>query len=473
MASYTLLGTKWASNTISWSVATLNYPGDSAYPFSNVLTPAAVGLVSQAFQRWADVSGLNFVPMIDTPTAFGAANIRVGFGKFSTSTTGYVGQAQGQSGPFFRSDEIIRVEDFAEEPVEDVNGLLKYRNFDVSVYQIVLHEIGHALGLGHSSTSNDVMYGTVSSLNRDLSASDIAGIRAIYPRETLQLRGLHTDYIIAQVSGTQAYIQDKVAGRDGTRTVNNLGTLRFTDGTGLFDKTGAAEDVTRLYQAAFGRTPDLQGLKDNTSLIDDHTIGIKALAASFASSPEFNARYGRTDDAAYARLMYQNVLHRAPDAAGLQNWINNVGATSRGEALLAFSDSQENHRQTLPIAGSQADAEATRLYQAALNRAPDAPGLAAVSDALHNGASIEQVAQGFVNSGEFARAYGALSNDAFVTQLYANVLHRVPDPSGRQTWLNDLATGGTRAHVLSGLADSNENRIATAGLTHDAWVFVG
>lgn len=472
MASYTLLGTKWASNTVSWSVATLNYPGDSSYAFSNVLTPAAVGVVSQAFQRWADVSGLNLVQVTDTPTAFGAANIRVGFGKLNTPFSRYVGLAQTQSGPFFHSDEIIRLEDFSEEPVDDVNGLLKYRSYDTSVYQVALHEIGHALGLGHSTSANDLMFDTATSLNRDLTASDIAGIRAIYPAETLQLRGLHTDYIIAQVSGTQAYIQDKIAGRDGTRTVNNLGTLRFTDGNGVFDKTGAAEDVTRLYQAAFGRTPDLQGLRDNTSLINDNTLGIKALAASFASSPEFNARYGQTDTAGFARLMYQNVLHRAPDAAGLQNWINNVGATSRGEALLAFSDSQENHRQTLPIAGSQADAEAARLYQAALNRVPDAPGLAAVSDALHNAASIEQVAQGFVNSSEFVSAYGALDNDAFVTQLYANVLHRAPDASGRQTWLNDLATGGTRAHVLSGLADSNENRIATAGLTHDAWVFV-
>ena len=27
--------------------------------------------------------------------------------------------------------------------------------------------------------------------------------------------------------------------------------------------------------------------------------------------------------------------------------------------------------------------------------------------------------------------------------------------------------------VMAGFADSNENRIATAGATHDAWVYVG
>jgi len=122
----------------------------------------------------------------------------------------------------------------------------------------------------------------------------------------------------------------------------------------------------------------LQGLDDNTALVTSNVLGLAALAASFASSPEFIARYGQTDTVSFARQLYANVLHRNPDAAGQQLWVNYTNATSRGDALLAFSDSLENHLQTLPIAGSKDDAEATRLYQAAFNRAPDNAGLAPI-----------------------------------------------------------------------------------------------
>lgn len=85
---------------------------------------------------------------------------------------------------------------------------------------------------------------------------------------------------------------------------------------------------------------------------------------------------------------------------------------------------------------------------------------------------MDQLAQGFVESTEFAGRYGSLDAGAFVAQLYANVLHRTPDAAGKQGWLDALANGASRGHVLAGFADSNENRIATAGATHDAWVYV-
>ncbi len=309
--------------------------------------------------------------------------------------------------------------------------------------------------------------------NLDLSASDIFGIRALYPQPSIQLHGVHTDYVIAQVSGGQAYIQDTKPGRDGTQTLAKLDQISFADGVGLFDPSGTAQDVARLYQGAFGRAPDFQGLDGNTALVTTNTLSLAALAASFTSSPEFIARYGQTDTDGFARQLYLNVLHRNPDAAGQQLWANYTNATSRGAALLAFSDSVENHQQTLPIAGSRTDAEATRLYQAAFNRSPDAAGLALWSGQLSQGVAVDQVAQGFVGSAEFAAAYGAFDANAFVTQLYANVLHRAPDAPGLQGWLSSLASGSSRAHVMAGFADSNENRIATAGATHDAWVYVG
>ena len=475
MVSYAYEGPKWRPGTITWSFATSTYAADQArFGFSSTITGAYQATVMQAIQKWASVSGLVFQQVSDTSVPSSAADIRIGFAKLGTSTTDIIGETKVTTAQYFTKDVTIELEDPSEYPLVSTKAGLTYGGPGGSTfYQVALHEFGHALGMAHSSAPTDVMYPVSTTANTDLSASDDAGVRALYPAPSVQLRGVHTDYVIALVSGGLAYIQDTKPGRDGIQTVANLGRITFADGSGLFDPTGTAEDVARLYRGAFGRAPDFAGLDANTALITSNSLALPALAASFALSPEFLALYGQTDTTGFARQLYVNVLHRSPDAAGLQLWTNYVNATSRGAALLAFSDSFENHLQTLPIGGSKNDAEASRLYQAAFNRAADNAGLALWSGQLHQGVSIDQVAQGFVGSAEFAQAYGTLDPTAFVKQLYSNVLHRAPDAAGQQGWLSALAGGATEAHVLAGFADSNENRIATAGATHDAWVFVG
>ena len=475
MVSYAYEGPTWRPGTITWSFATSTYADDQArFGFSSTITGAYQAIVVQAIQKWASVSGLVFQQVSDTSVPSSAADIRIGFAKLDTAKTNIVGETKVPSGQYFSRDITVELEDPNEFPLISLNGSLIYGGAgSATLYQDALHEFGHALGMAHSSAPTDVMYPTLTPQDTDLSASDITGIRALYPAPSVHLRGVHTDYVIALVSGGLAYVQDTKPNRDGVQTVAKLGRITFADGSGLFDPTGTAEDVARLYRGAFGRTPDFAGLDANTVLITSNSLALPALAANFALSPEFLALYGQTDSTGFARQLYVNVLHRSPDAAGLQLWTNYVNATSRGAALLAFSDSVENHQQTLPIAGSKNDAEAARLYQAAFNRAADNAGLALWSDQLHQGVSIDQVAQGFVGSREFAQTYGNLDPTAFVTQLYSNVLHRAPDAAGEQGWLNALAGGATEAHVLAGFADSNENRIATAGATHDAWVFVG
>jgi hypothetical protein len=99
-----------------------------------------------------------------------------------------------------------------------------------------------------------------------------------------------------------------------------------------------------------------------------------------------------------------------------------------------------------------------RLYEATLGRAPDQEGLTNWVDALNSGASLQTVAAGFVGSAEFQADYGSLSNNAFVTLLYQNVLHRVPDPTGLSNWVNALNTGqDTPAQVVLGFTESQED----------------
>ena len=53
-------------------------------------------------------------------------------------------------------------------------------NSNYDLMTVVAHEFGHALGLGESSVSDAVMYGTYNGIKQALASDDIAGIQSIY-----------------------------------------------------------------------------------------------------------------------------------------------------------------------------------------------------------------------------------------------------------------------------------------------------
>lgn len=118
------------------------------------------------------------------------------------------------------------------------------------------------------------------------------------------------------------------------------------------------------------------------------------------------------------------------------------------------------------IAFDETAAQAYRLYEAAFNRKPDLGGLGYWINQMDKGASLESVAQGFINSSEFKSLYGAMhSNSNFITALYQNILDRTPDQGGFDYWNNQLQTGALNdAQVLASFSESNENKIALSGI---------
>jgi hypothetical protein len=102
--------------------------------------------------------------------------------------------------------------------------------------------------------------------------------------------------------------------------------------------------------------------------------------------------------------------------------------------------------------------EVVRLYDAALDRDPDLPGAEGWLDQLDAGASLEAVAAAFIGSSEFEAKFGTLDNTAFVTQIFNNALDRAPDAGGLAAWVGALNGGASRASVLVGIAESAENK---------------
>ncbi|UGQ45464.1 DUF4214 domain-containing protein [Massilia endophytica] len=110
--------------------------------------------------------------------------------------------------------------------------------------------------------------------------------------------------------------------------------------------------------------------------------------------------------------------------------------------------------------------QAYRLYKAAFDREPDLPGFGFWLARMDGGQSLLSVAQGFMGSPEFTTVYGGPDPESgrFLTNLYDNVLHRAPDQAGYDHFLREFARGVSKAEVLMIFSESAENQAQLVGL---------
>jgi hypothetical protein len=130
-------------------------------------------------------------------------------------------------------------------------------------------------------------------------------------------------------------------------TLANVERVQFSDQTVALDIAGNAGEAYRLYQAAFNRTPDKVGLGYWIAALDNGN-SLQNVAHGFIHSAEFASLYGASpNDAQYVDALYQNVLHRTPDAAGYDFWLHALQVAPRTEVLVNFSESAENQAQVI------------------------------------------------------------------------------------------------------------------------------
>jgi hypothetical protein len=135
-------------------------------------------------------------------------------------------------------------------------------------------------------------------------------------------------------------------GKGIDENVAGVELLAFNDRAIALDMEGTAADAYRLYRAAFDRPADRAGLGYWIAQMDKGA-GIGFVAGQFIDSPEFRSLYGAAQtDTHFLTTLYQHVLHRAPDAAGLDYWLDALAdGGGRAGVLVEFSDSLENHAQ--------------------------------------------------------------------------------------------------------------------------------
>ncbi len=161
--------------------------------------------------------------------------------------------------------------------------------------------------------------------------------------------GMHEDYRITKSAA--GFVVDNFI--DAPVTLVDVERLEFADKSYALDIGGAGGQVYRLYQAAFDRKPDESGVGYWLGQMD-RGASLAQVAEQFLQSAEFDLLYGvGPSDEAFVAALYDNVLHRAPDQAGFDYWVNTVKATGdRIGMLVQFSESGENVAQVVGSIGN-------------------------------------------------------------------------------------------------------------------------
>jgi hypothetical protein len=245
-------------------------------------------------------------------------------------------------------------------------------------------------------------------------------------------------------------------------TTNLFGTLAHT-------VQGAAGEIYALYEGLLGRAPDLLGY-EGWMAAAEHGTSLHDIASQFLGSPEAQLHVGSPDNQTFVEELYETALDRPAESEGLQSWLNllNSGA-SRADVALGVVLSAEHVTDLQPslnegVFAPDPDASnVARLYYGLLDRAPEDAGLAASTNALKQGSSLETVAQDFLSSIEYQDSHAGMTNAQFVDSLYLDALGRHADPSGMQGWTNALAAGMSQATIALGIAESPESQM------HNLW----
>jgi Ca2+-binding RTX toxin-like protein len=354
--------------------------------------------------------------------------------------------------------------------------------------QILLHELGHALGLKHPfegldavGTSNEGPFlssaedtGQHTLMSYDIAPSDyhlsynaldLAALQYIYG-PTRQVAAGDTVWTL------DAHRANFIADGAGSDTIDGSafgGGMTLDLRSGYWGFMGAkADSIVEAGQVTvnFGSAiENLRGGAGNDSLTGNELAnrieggaGDDILSGG-AGSDQLDGGAG-LDVATYAgkRADFQVRIGQGGSSVASLRVAGELDTLS-GIERLRFDDAMV----TLDVDGVAG--QAYRLYQAAFNRTPDLAGLGYWIGRMEGGASLNDVASAFIASNEFVAMYGARpAHGDFLGKIYQNILHRAPDQAGFDYWLNAMDHGTSATDILAMFSQSQENTVALAGV---------
>jgi hypothetical protein len=170
VAAYTQVGQGWSKGADG--VAALSYVFQSFPPHLDASVVRQE--VERAFAEWQHYANIRFSPGTQADAA-------------QTIAILFAAGAHGDPFPFDGPGGVLAHTFYPAPPnTEPIAGDMHFdatenwqTGWGIDVFSVALHEAGHALGLGHSSTPGAVMYPYYRQFTA-LTSDDIAGIRALY-----------------------------------------------------------------------------------------------------------------------------------------------------------------------------------------------------------------------------------------------------------------------------------------------------
>ncbi|MBO4637487.1 MAG: DUF4214 domain-containing protein [Clostridiales bacterium] len=237
------------------------------------------------------------------------------------------------------------------------------------------------------------------------------------------------------------------------------------------DTFGESQNNAAFYVTNVRENTDTTSSAEGVLMANDGIIFRFAPSEGQEELPDYDpSTLTETGIAGFVERMYTVALNRASDPAGKADWIASV--TERGGSGADVARGFLLSPEFLNKGYSDVDF-VTVLYRTFFNRNPDDAGLVAWVNALSNGASKQDIIEGFINSTEFANlclTYGIACggtgvpnievepNSAtieFATRLYTTCLGRDADEPGMLAWARQLAnqrdtgTGAARGFFFS------------------------
>ena len=422
MNKYHLSNMKWGTGEygtpggqVYWSFAT--GPG-AIYDFDGYITNQTYkSIIRDAFQAWEDVADIDFVEVADGALT----DIHLGLNRID-GPFGIVGTASSEGSKTTSKLFSFTAADIQFDQDENWATTRDVARSEVGLFQVALHEIGHAIGLDHSDDPTSIMYARDISDLSGLSARDIAAVQGFYgaARKSTPVTPVSQDAVSREAPPEEVfppYIttpgNDIFVARPGNDVINGGGgidTLRLTGDQSQYTLTLTAGNMILIDRVA-GR--------DGT----DTLISIERL--------EFGS-----------------------GAPNVGNGLLDMDALGAITTL--------NAQQLEPI---------IELYIAYFNRAPDAVGLAFWGNSFAKGVGMQEMAMMFIDQDETRAAYpDTMSNAAFATAVYNNVLGRQPDAEGFAFWVDLLNRGrlGRDTFILEVLGGAKVAPLPGASASHIA-----